>query len=56
MTIRNTDPACYWLTNFLETLLLKVWYPTTVATLSGALLHIIESAMRRSGEDPGPPT
>src|ERR1700760_3486613 len=54
MTIRNTDPACYWLTNFLETLLLKVWYPTTVATLSGALLHVIESAMRRSGEDPGP--
>ncbi len=53
MTIRNTDPACYWLTNFLETLLLKVWYPTTVATLSGALLHLIESAMKRSGEDPG---
>ncbi len=44
MTIRNTDPACYWLTNFLETLLLKVWYPTTVATLSGALLHVIEAA------------
>jgi nicotinamide phosphoribosyltransferase len=52
MTIRNTDPACYWLTNFLETLLLKVWYPTTVATLSGALLHVIEAAMKSSGEDP----
>lgn len=34
MTIENTDPACYWLTNFLETLLMQVWYPCTVATLS----------------------
>jgi nicotinamide phosphoribosyltransferase len=54
MTIRNTDPACYWLTNFLETLLLKVWYPTTVATLSGAIFRVLEAAMKRSGEDPGP--
>lgn len=34
MTIENTDPACFWLTNFLETLLMQVWYPNTVATLS----------------------
>ena len=34
MTIENTDPACFWLTNFLETLLMQVWYPSTVATLS----------------------
>lgn len=34
LTIENTDPNCYWLTNFLETLLMQVWYPSTVATLS----------------------
>ena len=34
MTIENTDPKCYWLTNYLETLLVQVWYGTTVATLS----------------------
>lgn len=34
MTIENTDPKCAWLTNFLETILLQVWYPITVATLS----------------------
>lgn len=33
-TIENTDPNCAWLTNFLETILLQVWYPITVATLS----------------------
>ncbi len=34
MTIENTDPNCYWLTNYLETILSQVWYPCTVATLS----------------------
>ncbi|MGB3779965.1 MAG: nicotinate phosphoribosyltransferase, partial [Tunicatimonas sp.] len=34
MTIENTDPECFWLTNFLETLLMQVWYPCTVATVS----------------------
>lgn len=34
LSIENTDPKCYWLTNFLETLLMQVWYPSTVATLS----------------------
>jgi nicotinamide phosphoribosyltransferase len=34
MTIENTDKNCAWLTNFLETILLQVWYPITVATLS----------------------
>ncbi len=41
MTIENTDPQCYWLTNYLETLLLKVWYPITVATLSHAIRKVI---------------
>lgn len=35
-TIENTDPACAWLTSYLETALLRVWYPTTVATNSWA--------------------
>ncbi len=32
MTIRNTDPNCAWLTSYLETMLLRIWYPSTVAT------------------------
>jgi len=31
-TLKSTDPKCYWLTNYLETLLVQVWYPMTVAT------------------------
>lgn len=26
MTVRNTDPRCYWLTNYLETLLVQTWW------------------------------
>lgn len=34
MTVENTDKKSYWLPNYLESLLLQVWYPSTVATLS----------------------
>lgn len=44
MTIENTDPECAWLTNFLETLLLQVWYPTTVCTLSNNIKSIVKNA------------
>jgi nicotinamide phosphoribosyltransferase len=45
----NTDPACYWLTNYLETLLVEVWYPMTVATNSREQKKIIFSAFQNTG-------
>lgn len=42
MTIESTDPNCFWLTNFLETLLVQVWYPCTVATQSNEIYKIVE--------------
>jgi nicotinamide phosphoribosyltransferase len=53
VTVENTDPACYWLTSFLETALLRVWYPTTVASHSQATRHIIAAALERSGDPAG---
>jgi nicotinamide phosphoribosyltransferase len=50
MTIENTDPECWWLPNYLETLLLKVWYPITVATLSRAIRRVFLAALDRSGD------
>merc|ERR1719163_1741549 len=32
--ITNTHPRFFWLPNFLETLLVQVWYPMSVATQS----------------------
>ena len=40
ITIENTDPEFYWLTNWAETLLVQVWYPITVATLSRAIKQV----------------
>ena len=33
--LTNTHPRFYWLPNFLETILVQVWYPMTVATQHG---------------------
>ncbi|MCG8475084.1 MAG: nicotinate phosphoribosyltransferase, partial [Cytophagales bacterium] len=50
MTIENTDPECYWLTNYLETLLVQVWYPITVATNSFASKQVIMEYLRDTSE------
>ncbi|MCE5269609.1 MAG: nicotinate phosphoribosyltransferase [Planctomycetaceae bacterium] len=52
MTIENTDPDCYWLTNYLETLLVQVWYGSTVATQSREMKKRILGYLNRTG-DPG---
>ena len=49
MTVENTDPELPWLTNYLETLLVQVWYPTTVATQSREMKRIILDNLRVSG-------
>ena len=49
MTIENTDPNCWWLTNYLETMLVQVWYPTTVCTLSNNVRKIISKFLEETG-------
>jgi nicotinamide phosphoribosyltransferase len=49
MTVENTCPKCYWLTNFAETLLVQNWYPTTVATQSRHLKKLIHKWLVRNG-------
>lgn len=49
VTVVNTDPNCYWLVNYMETALLRVWYPITVATLSRNIRSIIEQYLELSG-------
>lgn len=50
MTIENTDEELPWITNWMETLLMKVWYPTTVATKSFYVRQIIQGAYERSSD------
>lgn len=49
MTIENTDPKCYWLTNYVETLLLKLWYPITVSTISREIKKVILDRLVQTG-------
>jgi nicotinamide phosphoribosyltransferase len=50
MTVENTDDKVYWLTNYLETLLVQVWYPSTVATQSRAMKKVILQYLQRTGD------
>ena len=47
-SVVNTDPKCYWLPNLLETLLVQVWYPTTIATQSRYQKQILIDAFQKS--------
>lgn len=51
LTIENTDPNCFWLTNFVETLLLKVWYPITTATLSRECKKLINKYLLETADN-----
>ena len=50
MTVENTDPQCYWLTNYLETLLVQTWYPSTVATVSHLMKQKLLASLNLSGD------
>lgn len=50
-TVENTDPKCFWLTSYLETLLEQVWYPTTVATRSHHIKTILEGFLKKTGDE-----
>jgi nicotinamide phosphoribosyltransferase len=50
MSVENTCPQCYWLTNALESLLTHVWYPSTVATLSRYVKTMMAAKLGKAGE------
>ncbi|GAA5524557.1 hypothetical protein Maes01_01114 [Microbulbifer aestuariivivens] len=42
LQVVNTDPACFWLTSYIETALVRaIWYPVTVATQSREIKKVI---------------
>lgn len=54
LTIQNTDPRFFWLTNYLETLLsCQLWLPSTSATLAHKFRLLFDEAAKMTGADPG---
>lgn len=49
MTMQNTCDKCHWVTNYMETLLMQLWYPITVATLSRRMKKLIGKFMAETG-------
>lgn len=52
MTMESTDSEFFWIVSYLETCLLRVWYPITVATQSWTIKQIIRSFLELSSDDP----
>jgi len=52
--VSNTDPACYWLTTWIETSLLRtIWYATSVATTSYTIKKLMKKYYNKSGSVDG---
>lgn len=50
MTVENTDPELPWLTNYVETLLVQLWYPSTIATQSKQIGRIVAGYLEETGD------
>ncbi len=50
LSCTNTDPELPWLVGWFETMLMRVWYPTTVATQSWHIREIIRAALEKTSD------
>lgn len=48
LMIESLDENCAWLVNFLESLILQIWYPITVGSLSRKVRSVITDAFLKS--------
>lgn len=51
MTVESTDPDTFWVVGWLETILMRLWYPITVATLSWYCKKTIFQHLLRTSDD-----
>lgn len=52
VTVESTDAKCFWIASYLETLLMRVWYPTTVATISWHIKKLIRRYLNETSDAP----
>lgn len=52
MTVESTDPEVPWIVGWLETKLMRLWYPITVATRSLACKRVIFEYLNATSDDP----
>jgi len=52
VTVESTDPETFWVVGWLETMLMRLWYPITVSTLSWHCKAEIFRHLLKSSDDP----
>jgi nicotinamide phosphoribosyltransferase len=52
LTVESTDPEVFWVASFLETMILRVWYPITVATQSFFIKQTLLEYLFQTSDDP----
>ena len=52
VSIESTDPKVFWIVSWLETMILRVWYPINVATRSYTIKKMIKASLDKSSDDP----
>lgn len=52
MTVESTDPKVFWIVTWVETMLMRVWYPVTVATQSWTIKQIIRGYLNKTSDSP----
>lgn len=55
VTVENTDPELPWVTNYVETILSKLWYTCTVATISFEIKRTVAKYLNLTGDISGLP-
>lgn len=51
MTVECDDPRVFWIASYIESMLLRLWYPITVATQSWHLRKMIGRYLRKTSDD-----
>jgi nicotinamide phosphoribosyltransferase len=52
LTVENTDPRFFWLVSWVETQLMRIWYPITVATQSFHIKRTLLDYLNETSDDP----
>lgn len=52
LTVESTDPNTFWLPSWVETQIVRLWYPITVATISWHIKQTIQKYLDISSDEP----
>lgn len=51
MSVESTDPKVFWVVSYVETMLVRLWYPITVATQSWHIKNMIKTFMEKTSDN-----